>query len=56
MAVTGTQDRPGRTQAFDNNNQEVDLYNINNYVMTGGADASYFYRTGVESIDLTVRK
>jgi iron complex outermembrane recepter protein len=49
-------DRPGRTEAFDNSNQALDLYDINSYVMTAGSDTSYFYRTGVESVDLTARK
>lgn len=49
-------DRPGTTRAFDNNNQEIDLYDINNYVQTGASDSSYFYRTGVESADLSARR
>ncbi|MBI4623348.1 MAG: carboxypeptidase regulatory-like domain-containing protein, partial [Verrucomicrobia bacterium] len=49
-------DGPGTTRAFDNNNQEVDLYNLNNYIMTGGTDSGYFYRTGVESLDLSARR
>ena len=49
-------DRPGTTQALNNSEQEVDIYNINNYVMTGASDSSYFYRTGVESADISARK
>jgi iron complex outermembrane recepter protein len=49
-------DRPGRTRAFDNNNQEIDLFDINNYVQTGVTDSSYFYRTGVESADVSARR
>ncbi|MDO8539061.1 MAG: carboxypeptidase regulatory-like domain-containing protein [Opitutaceae bacterium] len=49
-------DRPGTTRAFDNNNQEIDLYNINNYIQTAATDSSYFYRTGVEAADLSVRR
>ncbi|MEY4938397.1 MAG: hypothetical protein RIQ93_132 [Verrucomicrobiota bacterium] len=49
-------DRPGTTRAFDNNNQEIDLYDINNYVQTAATDSSYFYRTGVESADFSARR
>ncbi len=51
-----TADRPGSTRAFNASNQEIDLYDINNYVLTGANDAAYFYRTGVESIDASVRR
>jgi len=49
-------DGPGTTRAYDNNNQEVDLLDLNNYIMTAGTDGSYFYRTGVESVDFSARR
>lgn len=49
-------DRPGTTRAFDNSNQEVNIYDINNYIMTAASDSSYFYRTGVESADFSARR
>ncbi|MSU72732.1 MAG: TonB-dependent receptor [Opitutus sp.] len=51
-----TPDRPSTTKAYNNANQEIDLYNIDNYVLTAATSSGYSYRTGVDSADLTVKR
>ncbi len=49
-------DRPGNIRAFNNSNQEVDLYNINNYHVTTARDTPYVSDATVKSANLNVRR
>ena len=49
--------RPGRIRAFDNNNREIDLYDIHSYRVTGADEASYGnIRDNFDSGGLNVRR
>ncbi len=52
----GTPDRPGSIQVFDNNNREVDIYNIENYAIANANDTPYHSDAGVRSGNLNVRR
>jgi TonB-dependent receptor len=49
--------RPGRIRAFDNNNREIDLYDIHSYRVTGADEASWGnIRDNFDSGSLNVRR
>ncbi len=48
--------RPGLTQAFDNSNREINLYDIANYGVAAANDAFYEREMKVESANLKVRR
>ena len=49
-------DRPGFIRAFNNSNQEVDLYDINNYYITTATDTPYLSEATVRSANMNLRR
>jgi TonB-dependent receptor len=49
-------DRPGTIQAFDNANREVDIYDIDNYRITSGANTPYNNESSVRSANASLRR
>jgi TonB-dependent receptor len=47
---------PRQVQVFDNSNQPVDVYDIDNYVINNATDATLYTRDEVESAKLDVRR
>ena len=45
-----------RIQAFDNNNQEIDIYNLNSYQLINASDALKDMSDKIKSADLSVRR
>jgi iron complex outermembrane receptor protein len=45
-----------RIQAFNNNDQEIDIYNLNSYQLTNGSEALRDFRDRIKSADISVRR
>ena len=50
------EDRPGRIQVFDNNNKEVDLYDIRNYKMSAASDNPQVQIARYRAANLDIRR
>ncbi|MDO8545274.1 MAG: TonB-dependent receptor [Opitutaceae bacterium] len=48
--------RPQTIRVFDNNNREVDFYNLDNYVVNTGTSQQRYIRDGIKNAKVDVRK